>query len=177
MKILTIGIILLLSALSNTVLARDVPIANPKVGGYALDYCREWNKYCGKPAADAYCKSKGYINAVDFRVQHNKPPTKVIWGGGICVEGYCDRISHVTCTTGSDTFHNPKVGGYALDYCREWSKNCGKPAADAWCKSKGYVNASSFHVKHNSPTTKVINGGGLCVESYCDRIDKVVCEK
>jgi hypothetical protein len=156
--------------------AREVTISNPKIEGYALDYCREWGKNCGKPAADAYCRSRGYRYASHFRVQRDNPPTKVIRGGGICVEPYCDRISQVTCVTKSRTFNHPKIDGYALDYCREWGKNCGKPAADAYCRSRGYRYASDFRVQRDNPPTKVIRGGGICVEPYCDRIIRIVCD-
>ncbi|THB77247.1 MAG: hypothetical protein D6B25_07430 [Desulfobulbaceae bacterium] len=70
---------------------------NPKVSGYALDYCREWGKNCGKPAADAYCKSKGYKNAATYKKVDNKPPTRVIGTGQVCNSPGCDRLSFVAC--------------------------------------------------------------------------------
>lgn len=166
-------------SLITTAQADITTINNPKIQGYALDLCEVWGARCGLPAATAYCKTKGYVSAVSFKVKNNTPPTKVIKGGGICVENYCDRISQIQCKLpppAKKVYFNPKVAGYALDLCREWGKNCGKPAATAFCKSKGHKSALSFRVKHDSPTTKIINGGGLCVESYCDRIDKVVCK-
>ena len=160
----------------STAMAANISIPNPKVGGYALDLCRSWGANCGKPAADAFCKSKGYKNALSYKIKKDSPPTKVIQGGGLCVESYCDRISQVTCVTKTISFNQPKVGGYALHLWRSWGANCGKPAADAFCKSKGYKSAFSYKVKKDSPPTKVIQGGGLCVESYCDRISRVVCK-
>jgi hypothetical protein len=168
-----------LFSLANTAQANTITINNPKIQNYALDFCEVWGARCGLPAATAYCKSKGYVSAVSFKVKKNTPPTKVIKGGGICVEGYCDRISQVKCKLPAPkkkVYWHPKVGNYALDFCREWGTNCGTPAATAFCKSKGHKYALSFKVKHNSPTTKVIHGGGLCVEPYCDRIDQVVCK-
>lgn len=74
------------------------------------------------------------------------------------------------------TFNNPQVGGYGLDYCREWAKNCGLPASHAFCKSKGYTRAVSFEWVKDNQKTRIINGGQVCDASYCDRITKVVCE-
>ncbi len=165
-------------------------INNPKVAGYALDLCKVWGTQCGLPAATAYCKSKGYLSAKSYKVRKDSPPTKIIKGGGLCVENYCDRISQVTCkkiirvrppirrhVKVRKLFKKPKIKGYALDLCKTWGQNCGKPAATAFCISKGYRKAVSFKVKNNTPPTKVINGGGICVESYCDRISRVTCEK
>ncbi|MGE0083652.1 MAG: hypothetical protein AB7S75_04460 [Desulfococcaceae bacterium] len=71
---------------------------NPMIEGYGLDYCREWGENCGKPAADAFCQSKGHNTALDFRVANNSPPTKVIGTGQICeAPAWCDRISWIKC--------------------------------------------------------------------------------
>ncbi len=176
MKVLAISMLLFLCMFTGVTLAGQVVIDAPKVAGYPLDLCREWATNCGKPAADAYCQSKGYPQSISHVVQNDSPTTKIINGGGLCVEAYCDRISQVTCETKSTVINNPQVGGYPLDLCREWASNCGKPAADAYCQSKGYQTSLNHVVQNDAPTTKIINGGGLCVEAYCDRITQVTCQ-
>ena len=73
--------------------------ANPKVDGYALDWCREWGQACGKPAADKFCEEEGYSEAIQFQPQseNNTPPTKTIGDKKVCSESYCDSITSVTC--------------------------------------------------------------------------------
>ena len=42
---------------------------------------------------------------------------------------------------GARTFFSPMVGGERLHACLQADEECGKPAADAWCRSKGYESA------------------------------------
>src|SRR6056297_1672361 len=41
-------------------------------------------------------------------------------------------------------FHEPMVDGHRLDWCREWAANCGKPAADAFCRAQGFDRAAFY---------------------------------
>lgn len=74
-------------------------------------------------------------------------------------------------------FKNPMVNGYYLDYCREWSNNCGLPAASAYCQANGYTHAINYKLVHNNQITQVISSGEICDGEFCDRISEVTCTK
>ncbi|MEJ2164282.1 MAG: hypothetical protein P8X90_02055 [Desulfobacterales bacterium] len=155
--------------------AAEARYNSPKVKGYALDYCQSWGQKCGRPAADAYCRSKGYRRALRYRVKQNAPPTKVISDGRVCNAPGCDRIDWVACEA-DGVFKNPKVKGYALDVCRQWGQDCGKPAADTFCQSRGYKGSVDFAVRPDAPPTRVISTGQICNKPFCDRIVLVTCK-
>jgi len=155
----------------------DVTFNNPKVGGYGLDYCRDWAKNCGWPAAHAFCRSKGFGKAKDFKWIKDNQKTRVISSGQVCDDPACDRIWKLVCEDSAVTFNNPKVGGYGLDYCRDWAKNCGWPAAHAFCRSKGFGKARDFKWVKDNQKTRVISSGQVCDDPACDRIWKVVCRR
>ena len=76
-------------------------------------------------------------------------------------------------------FNDPRIqvaeGALPLDLCKEWAKDCGKPAADAYCASKGAGVAAKFNVAQNSPPTVVISTKQVCHDPSCDRITWVQC--
>lgn len=72
-------------------------------------------------------------------------------------------------------FVDPKVAGMPLDYCLEWGRDCGKPAADAWCRARGFAAASAFEVRTGSPPTRIFSSGQICDMVFCDRIISLTC--
>ena len=168
--------VLVLIVVSSGLSLADRVFNDPQVDGYGLDYCREWAQNCGKPAADAYCQSRGFNQAVDFSVVNDNQKTRIINGGQVCDADFCDRIVRVACQESIAVFNEPQISGYGLDYCREWAQNCGKPAADAYCQSRGFNQAVDFSVVNDNQKTRIINGGQVCDADFCDRISKVVCK-
>ena len=115
-----------------------------------------------------YCQSKGYKEAATFKWAKDNQKTRIINGGQVCDAAFCDRISTVTCKESTVTFDNPQVGGYGLDFCREWAKDCGWPAAHAFCLSKGHPKATDFKWAKDNQKTRIISGGQVCDAPFCD---------
>lgn len=86
-----------------------------------------------------------------------------------------DYTAPTLTTLAPGEFVNPQVDGVALDICREWGANCGKPAADAFCQSQSYSHSLSHREQHDTPPTRVIGSGQLCDQSFCDRIVWIQC--
>jgi hypothetical protein len=67
-----------------------------------------------------------------------------------------------------------------VDWCREWQANCGKPAADAFCQSKGFEVAKSFEKAANLSETVTITEKKICDKTnspVCDGFREIVCTK
>ena len=80
----------------------------------------------------------------------------------------------------SKALSKPMFNGNRLDWCLTWSKDCGKPAADAWCIAQGYQFAIAFaadrRIGSKSPT-RLIGTGATCDLTYCDGFRQITCEK
>ena len=162
--------------------AEAADFQNPMIQGYRLDVCRVWGSECGKPAADAFCQRQGFGNATLFTVDNDigaQSPTRVIATGQICNEGYCDGFKSITCASSvSKSFPNPSIGGYRVDWCREWATACGQPAATAFCRAKGYTQASAFTPANDigvATPTRVMGTGQICNEAFCDGFSSITC--
>lgn len=75
----------------------------------------------------------------------------------------------------SRTFYNPRISGVRLDWCYRWARNCGIPAASAYCRRKGYRRAERYSVAHNIGYTKIISSGQICNRPFCDGFRWVRC--
>jgi len=81
---------------------------------------------------------------------------------------------------GSVTFFSPEIklksgDSIQLDWCREWAANCGKPAADAFCASKGLGSSSNEVAKPNRGLTVVISNQQVCNAPGCTSFQKLTC--
>ena len=83
------------------------------------------------------------------------------------------KIDGITLWSGSS---NP----VPIDWCREWQANCGKPAADAFCRSEGFEVAKSFEKAANLPETVIMMTKKICDKTnspVCDGFREIVCTK
>jgi hypothetical protein len=78
------------------------------------------------------------------------------------------------------SFTGPMMGGVPLDHCVTFGKDCGKPAADAFCRSQGFSGSESF-AEEMVATTRT-PGGELCDQSFapnrapfCGRFTQIDC--
>ncbi|MCP4345286.1 MAG: hypothetical protein GY795_07140 [Desulfobacterales bacterium] len=82
---------------------------------------------------------------------------------------------------GSKTFKYPKIKDYRLDWCLHWAKQCGKPAANAWC-SKKMGKADGYAIKWEidpdigaSFSTYVMGDEKICNKEFCDGFKYITC--
>lgn len=78
-----------------------VTIAEPRYAGLRVDWCRFWREKCGKPAADEFCRRRGFAQAASFmRAPHigKREPTTVLGSGQVCDRAMCDGFASVTCS-------------------------------------------------------------------------------
>lgn len=127
---------------------------------------------------------------------------------GDCTKMMCDRLEAPKCVdppqSGSDSslrapnppsairpewqnrahtrrFDNPMFGTYRLDWCETWASNCGKPAADAYCRSLGYNQAIQFEIALDIgatiPTAPIGDTSGrICSDASCDGFGAIWCQ-
>jgi len=156
---------------------------NPQWQGNRLDLCLNWGKDCGKPAANAFCKAKGFDKSTGHIADPNigaATPTRLIGTGALCDQGYCDGFKTITCykVVNIAYFVKPQWQGNRLDLCLNWGQGCGKEAADAFCKSKGFTKVAAFSIAYNigaATPTRLIGTGALCDQGYCDGFKSINC--
>jgi TIR domain len=75
-------------------------------------------------------------------------------------------------------FKDPTIeGGTRLDYCLHWAKDCGEPAATAWCKTVGFNRSTAHKLKQNVPPTYVIGDRVICKIPECTAFVEITCIK
>lgn len=74
---------------------------------------------------------------------------------------------------GMRTFFQPALDGARIDACLG-SGICGKPAADAFCRSEGYDKALNFE-RQSFANTLALDTGKQCAGESCTAFRQVKC--
>ena len=153
---------------------------NPRVKGQVVDRCLNWDSNCEMPAADNFCRLNGYARAARFRFAGMRP-TIVAGDNKVCDEGYCQGFTTITCegrgeraTRGGRTFVDPRINGKLVDRCLNWGENCEQPAADNFCRQKGFSAAAAFEFTNVRPTL-VVGDDKICNEDMCQGFTTITC--
>ncbi len=190
---------------TNIALAEFKQFDEPKYKHLALDWCKSWQKDCGQPAADAYCVSQGWESASKYaKAEDVEYPTRVIGDNKICDAEGCDSFSSIICQKADHveepkadegdygdnagdgdyneggyeavTYNYPRAGKWHLDWCLSYGADCGKPAAEYYCKAKGHGHAKAFEIDENYGKTRIMKSGEKCTDQSCDGFKYITCE-
>lgn len=144
--------------------------------GSAVDGCLHWAVECGKPAADEYCRRAGYpAGSATFTIGRMRP-TWVLGDNRVCNADYCTGFTSLQCSTGATNAAGPKMSnGSAVDGCLHWGVECGKPAADEYCRRAGYPAGSATFTLGRMRPTWVLGDNRVCNADYCTGFTSLQC--
>ena len=154
---------------------------NPMNNGKLVDWCLTFQADCGKPAADAYCQMRGYGDAIIHpkrQVYHQE--TLTMEQPSICSPSrniICNSFDYITCRVLEHTFEYPMEHDRALDACLSYSRSCGIPAANAYCKDMGYVMASEYFIIESRGETMAHGDHSVCDPNWhpCNTFTSITC--
>ena len=84
-------------------------------------------------------------------------------------------ILSVSAEASVRSFFAPEWNGSRLAACLSGSLGCGKPAADAFCKSIGYDQAVLFQ-REKTVAARAIGTGELCQGGQCTAFRQIKCQ-
>lgn len=175
---------------AGTTVFRTEIFREPRQGSQAstsmrVDWCLRWANDCGKPAADAFCRSRGFAEAKSFADELTGGPTWVMHDEQICAMKDCRALKSVRCEgfeTGRTmpvkaTIEGPRINGIALSSCLYPSRGCGQEAASAYCVAAGYAEAKSFGQGGGGAPSIHLGDRTQCSGPQCRSITHVVCTR
>jgi len=90
-----------------------------------------------------------------------------------------DRTQTRSRAAGGKVFDNPTINGIRVDRCMRWGpQDCNAPAANHWCRSKGFARATEWDSKDGPPTIfqDPQSSVRVCDQFFCGGFTKIVCE-
>ena len=165
-------------------MTQDWTYNQPRYGGDRLDWCLTWGVGCGREAAVAFCNRNQYEDVVVFRAEvvGKSARTRLLGSSEVCDgQDFCTAFAYITCTKPiryDRVFANPKWNGYRLDACLEGGTGCGKPAADAFCRTKRFSESLSFAMDQTAGrgATRLIGTDQICDKPFCVGFQQITCK-
>jgi hypothetical protein len=173
--------LLVLLGLPRSTFAEDQTYNQPRWFDDRLDWCLTWATDCGKAAADNFCKRRRFFGASNFAAEPGVGRTRVSGTNQVCEGSFCTGFKFITCAgrvPPDQVKADPVWKGHRLDACLTWATNCGKPAADAYCRKQGYTE-SFYSVLDPEPgrsTTRLIGTDQICSASFCTGFQMILCQ-
>jgi len=165
-------------------LVDTITFDNPTFQGKLLDWCLTFHSDCGKPVADAYCHQRGYGEAIDFpkrQIYNHQQQTLTLQQRSICSPQHtpCNSFDYISCRVNQHTFEHPMEHGRRLDGCLFYDTECGVPAADAYCKDRGYGRALEYSLVQSmdAEETMTIGNHAVCDTRWhgCSAFSYIMC--
>ncbi|MGH6854351.1 MAG: hypothetical protein ACREDN_02915 [Aestuariivirga sp.] len=95
--------------------------------------------------------------------------------------GLCGWLSPAAAVETSQSFVAPVIKDFRLDWCRNWGVGCGGPAAELFCREKGFDKATRWSIDPNVGArgipTLVFGDGRLCQAPNCSGFRVIVCAR
>lgn len=166
------------------VAAQDKTYNKPMYKNKRLDWCLTWGTNCGRAVADQFCNRRRFTRAGVFRAEivGKSAATQSMGSNQVCTGiDACTAFAYLTCEDPiprERIFPNPVWKGRRLDVCREWGANCGKPAADVFCRMKGFTESlfSWADAQPGYTPTWVIGTDQECRGSFCTGFQEILCK-
>lgn len=154
---------------------------NPTYYGLKVDWCKDFEKDCGRPAADLFCKKKGFSASSSYSKDISVSKTLTVGNHAVCEKAYhqCDSFNSISCKRTSCRFNYPQYRSQPLDWCKRFARECGRPAADEFCKKNGYSFAKYYFKARYTGTgeTLTIGDHAECDPDHhrCDTFAYITC--
>ena len=158
----------------------------PQYHHQRLSYCLAGNHICGKPVADRYCQDLGYVRAHRATIAHNVGLTSYLDKKACCKGWHCAGFKLIRCEASAEhhptrnyyyrykKFVVPRFRHHRIDWCYQNDHQCGKPAAQAFCRHMGYAKATEYMPETQLAATQALGNQKLCF-GFCKGFASIVC--
>lgn len=188
-------LIFIAALLAASVQARTKPdnsyrnIWHPTYHGQRLAYCNADGSHCGKPIAEAYCKTLGFDRASEQVIDYNVGLTHILNTREKCTGWQCNGFMMIGCSNtmahqppksyhySDKRYVYPRYQHHRVDWCYHQGRSCGERAAYSFCRRMGYAHAKKYTMESNVGATQAIGSQELCFGANCRGFKEIICTR